>query len=292
MANKKRITCTGNRHDEKNIGMNRAKWFSTTQHLFATVCLSAALIGAMPADAAKAAPASKDRFRFCRGIDDGCTQPGKGYTVCERLLKMFNARPKDAPLPVCELELDPAFTDFALPKWAEISVDENLRMVYDIEMFLLPPGQHLKPFSFQNPATWRGQSFEDWLYKFKERRRKGEIEPRLWQTRATLNENGPETLVAYERAPGGNIKECRERTRQGGMNIFVATQNPEQPVKQINSVSSKQTHLLIHKEKGFFVNTYGGRIWEFWIQAPMSTNPLVADLGHVTTQRCAFDLNN
>lgn len=262
------------------------------------------------------------RFRFCTGVGDGCTYPGNGYTACERFLQMLNDLLPTEPPPVCELKLPPGFTDFALPEWEEMPAAENMRLIYDMEMYLVPssvqravPPEWVQYFPYEywaklrrdwDPTTWRRVPYELWLEHYQSMMRKGEIVPRLRRTRAILNENGPENLIAYERLPGGDIGQCQRSlaaygSANGGSHVFLLTPDPLQPVRALlgHAGSHSKSILVLRQGKAYFgfTDVWVNKSQHDWFLSLHVAMPLLpAHLEpdrwrYVTTQRCAFKLN-
>ena len=251
------------------------------------------------------------RVRFC----DNCSpQPGKGYTMCERFLKALNS-PKTDPVPVCEINLPKEFKDFQQPSWQPVPVMENMRLVYDMEMFLVGPNErdyyytkwrkyfpdkHWREKRLEDPRTWRRIPYEEWLTDFQARIQKREIEPRLSSTVAELNEHGSKRLFRYERTPGGEIAECRRNVQAhqygiGGAYLFAEGTNPETPVAAIISASTLQSHLLIYRGKAVFALSTGGpNYYVMHVQmaspnAPTEIQKRNGEEIYVLVDRCGFE---
>lgn len=253
------------------------------------------------------------RFRFCAGVGDGCTQPGRGYTVCERFLQMINALPSNEPPPVCEIKLPPSITDFALPMWEDMPIAENMRLIYDMEMHRLNnagrvptewkqyyPDEHWKTWDrFSEPKAWRRVPYDIWLAHYRARMDRGEIAPRLRRVRAVLNENGPETLITYEWIPGGDAEHCHRNlgtyVANGGSHIYLITEDAEQPIREISGVSNSRRLLLTSRGKALFLFTdYITGDWFLSIDVAHPPPPPHLELDrrkYTVTQRCAFKLN-
>lgn len=258
--------------------------------------------------------AATPRFRFCKGVGDGCTYPGRGYAVCERFLKMLNTLPPAEPPPVCEIRLPPGFAEFALPEWEDMPVAENMRLIYDMEMHRLNnagrvpqewkqyyPDEHWKTWDrFSEPKAWRRVPYDIWLDHYRARMEKGEIAPRLRRTQAALNENGPETLIAYEWVPGGDAELCLKELgiyggAGGGSHIYLMTTDAEQPIREISRISNTEHLLLISRGKALFLLTEtspGDWFLSINVAHPPPPPHLEMDRrAYVATQRCAFNLN-
>lgn len=259
---------------------------------------------------------TKPRYRFCTGEADpagGCKFPGKGYTVCERLLKALNSLPADTPPPVCELKLPPGFEDIAQPNWEDMSVADNMHLVYDMEQYLIDYGQNRIPPEWQlyyphdwrwkvdnaNPETWRRVPYEIWLERFKKQMTAGEVVPRIRRTRMPLNAQGPETILAYDRLPGGDVGQCRNNlsayeVADSGSHLFVLTDDPRRPIAPGYYSMSNRIALTFHATLYPVAIYVTGPEWQLSVNAAMPPLPvhLNADRWHYTmTQRCAFNLN-
>jgi len=257
---------------------------------------------------------SQARFRFCTGVSDGCTHPGRGYAVCENFLKMLNALPPDEPPPVCEIKLPPGFAGFALPEWEDMPVVENMRLIYDMEMHRLNtpdrvppewkqyyPDEHWKTWDrFEEAKAWRRVPYDIWLAHYRARMEKGEIEPRLRRTRVALNQNGPETLLAYEWVLGGDAEYCRMGLGKynyaiGRSHIYLMTTDAERPIREISDASKPGRLLLTSQGKALFLLAeHSSYDWFLSIAVahPLPPPHLEMDRRRYTvTQRCAFKLN-
>lgn len=253
------------------------------------------------------------RFRFCKGVGDGCTHPGTGYSVCERFLKMLNSLPPKEQLPVCEIRIPPEFSEFALPEWEDMPAAESMRLVYDMEMHRLNnagrvppewkqyyPDEHWKTWDrFWEPKAWRRVPYDIWLVHYRARMDMGEIAPRLRRVRAALNENGPETLIAYEWIPGGDAESCRRNLgtyATGGSHIYLMTADAEQPIREISGVSNTELVLLSSRGKALFLFTNTSSSSGWFLSINVARPPLPVHLEpdrwrYVVGQRCAFKLN-
>lgn len=258
---------------------------------------------------------TKPRYRFCTGEADpagGCTFPGKGYTVCERLLKALNSLPADTPPPVCELKLPPGFEDIAQPKWEDMSVADNMHLVYDMEQYLIdsgdnpvsaewqryyPPGWRLK-INNTETESWRRVPYEIWLERFKKQMTAGEVAPRIRRTRASFNTHGPETVLAYDRLPGGDVEACEVTLRNyplaasGGSYVFLLTSDSKRQIVPAGQDARLLRIVLIHRGTAYLASTYVDGIHSLFAAMP----PLPAHFNedrwdYTMTQRCAFNLN-
>jgi hypothetical protein len=259
---------------------------------------------------------AKLRYRYCTGPGDsysGCSFPGKGYVVCERLLKALNSLPVDEPPPVCEIKLPKGSEDFSQPQWEDVPVADNMHMVYDMEQFLVNSDDNPIPLEWQqyypegwilkfeklDPSTWRRVPFETWLERFKKQMAAGQVAPRIRRTRAALNANGPETILAYDRFPGGDMGVCSTWLKRhplsvsGGSYLFLQTNEAERPVVPINErLGFDVRFLLLHRGTAYLAATYAGGIGALYVAMP----PLPAHLqqdrwDYVMTERCDFSPN-
>jgi uncharacterized protein len=265
------------------------------------------------------------RFRFCRDTDyNTCEQPGRGFTMCERFLKLLNSLPRNELPPVCDIKLPPGFKEFQLAKWEPIPVPENMRLIYDMEMYLVGWGvlgdyyktkwpQYFVPKDPQiymdgksdtDPETWRRVPYDIWLADYQERMRKGELEPRISRVRTTLNERGPIDLIRYEFVPGGDAAECRDNLAKiGGAtgsdgHIFILLGNSKQPIKAIGAhpASVVKSKFLLYRGLGVFISTEdsldGGFGWsmQFSVARPPS-HVIGSDDDYFSDTRCDFRLN-
>ena len=316
--------CTNNRHLVGKVSESKDRCGSYHPRLYdpkafnlywsklilAGALILSAVIGANDVEAAKG---GHSRFRYCTGIDDGCTQPGKGYTVCERFLKLLNSLPTKEPPPACELKIPPGFPEFSLPKWVEMPVAENFKLLYDMEMYLVRPGGpkgweqyypegYYKEWSHERPESWRRVPYEVWRADYQSRIDKGEIAPRLWRTQAVLNANGPETLIAYDSIPGGYLNACRQDMAKygdadSGTRIFLLTRDPKLPIKAVLGLGGSNSHNLLFLDQGKALFTGIDPSTEYWFMSihdampPLPPNLNEAPQYYVMTQRCAFKLN-
>lgn len=108
MANKKRITCTGNRHDGKHIDMSRVRLILPNQHtLFAALSFFAlSVLSPLTAHA------------------EYVITEGKGWRFCEALLKELKRYSPEKPdhCAVSMLRHLPGVTE---PKWEELDVSQH-----------------------------------------------------------------------------------------------------------------------------------------------------------------------
>ena len=262
------------------------------------------------------------RFRFCRDGDyNTCEQSGRGYTMCEHFLKLLNSLPRNEPRPVCDITLPPGYEEFQLAKWEPLPVSENMRLIYDMEMYLVGPSKsdyyqakwpQYYPDGFSGCVVTLGVGVEAcnlvpysiWLADYQERMRKGEVEPHISRTRAALNERGQENLIRYERIPNGDVAQCRDNlailhyaTGSNG-HVFILTGNSKLPIKAINGYpgSYMKGKFLLYQGHAVFVSTEdssdGGFGWSLQLHVAGLPSPITqTDGGYVVDTRCDFRLN-
>ena len=218
------------------------------------------------------------RVKWCGSGADSCQQPGRGYTMCERFRKALDAVPPSQALPVCELALPPGFEDFQRPTWTSLTVANNWRMIYDMEMYLVVPAERNYYYtrwrsnfpdaywsserSLEDPVTWRRVPFDEWLIDYQRRQNAGDVEPRLSEAQVVIN-GQRQRLVRYERQPGGQLRECLESVKteqvgEVGAFLFSATDDADAPVRPIVGTYGK-ADVLIYKGEAVFLGGNGPR---------------------------------
>jgi hypothetical protein len=190
---------------------------------------------------------------------------GKGYGVCEAYLKHLNAFPPTEPPMICEHKINPKFKDISEPKWEELDIASNMKLVYeaDIQRQLL---------WVNNPATTRFNNpkpdYETWRNAFEEKLKKEHLKPRLRRTTVTIhrypNVNIPGnpivTIIAYE--PDLNL--CQQEKANsvgyapdgGGAHMFVLGVDPASPLIPFNGIAAaNRFQILVHRGQAFFTRT-------------------------------------
>jgi hypothetical protein len=119
----------------------------------------------------------KVQYKYC-GEDHGCTFPGRGYTVCEALLRMLNLLGADAAPVTCEISTHLQFPQFRRPQWLELDVQEHLKVVYRLDLATSPHNNEGR--------MRRALDFDQWKARFTEEISSGKIEPRLLKTELRL----------------------------------------------------------------------------------------------------------
>lgn len=280
----------------------------------ATVLIAPALHAADSTQKSGTSASTKPRYRFCTGAADpagGCTFPGKGYTVCERLLKALNSLPADTPPPVCELKLPPGFEDIAQPNWEDMSVADNMHLVYDMEQYVIntyvdnpippewqqyyPNGWNLK-IEKLDPATWHRVPYEIWLERFKGQITAGEVVPRIRRAKVSFNARGSETVLAYDKFPSRNEGGCKSRLERYPKNIdeesyiFLLTNEQQRPVVPLDQGFKRI--VLLHRGTAYLASADVDGIHSLFAAMPPLPAHLKEDRWDYTmTQRCAFNLN-
>jgi uncharacterized protein YecT (DUF1311 family) len=196
---------------------------------------------------------------------------GMGYSVCEAYLKHLNAFPPDAPPMICNVRPNPKFSDITQPKWEELSVEDNLSLIYAAEL-LLPP-YYKWQYKYREPPK-PFPSYEEWKAGFDARVKAGKISPRLYRTRLALNERGPETLIGYEPEPDlceHNLHKYNSATGDGP-HIFVLNDDPEEPLKHIGVGSDLRASVLMSKGRPFFAwgASHNPKTWTLELYAVFS----------------------
>lgn len=144
----------------------------------------------------------KIAYQYC-GEKHGCTFPGRGYTVCEALLRMLNSLGAEAAPVTCEITTDPKFPQFRRPDWRELDVQEHLDLVYRLDQATSPHNDEGR--------TRRVLDFEQWKARFAEEIASGEFEPRLLKTELRLPW-GTTTVLGYDRKRC--TRDCSSADRQ------------------------------------------------------------------------------
>jgi hypothetical protein len=129
---------------------------------------------------------------------------GKGYSMCEAYAASANALPAEDPPMLCEQK---ALSQFRLPQWDALDLEDHLSLVYQASMLLPPYDQR----GVAHPPL------EDWRKDFLARVQRGELKPRLRRSRLALNERGVETLILYE----PDVTACERYKVAAGGHLFV-----------------------------------------------------------------------
>lgn len=185
---------------------------------------------------------------------------GKGWSVCESYLKFLNSTRTSEKPPICDLKLN-RVPDFQELPWEVLDVQQNLKLIHQIELILGIGRIEPKPDS----------DFERWKLQFQQRLQMQSQRPRLRRARLVLTpaemgktsspvtsskskQNGRmETLLAYDPNPaecGAGLK----KAMQGQPNIL--------------SGGSDQTSIFIFDEESKRVkgnSTYAIEIQGEWV---------------------------
>jgi hypothetical protein len=165
---------------------------------------------------------------------------GKGYAVCEAFLKNLNAFPANELPMVCTPKAHPTHPEFSTPKWEEMDVQSNLKLIHAAESQLL---------RFTRAGA-KPLSYEQWLPTFQERVKSGELKPRLSKMVLALNQLGQETLISYEPVIGECVID--EKSSEQGRYIFVLREHAEVPLLPISSMTPDHSEILLFKGKPYF----------------------------------------
>jgi hypothetical protein len=214
---------------------------------------------------------------------------GKGFTVCEMLLKNMNALSASEPPMACAVKIHPRYLKFfSLPVWEELDVQKNLKLVYSAEgkiLALTPPGTQPLPY-------------DQWLARFKVRVSKGTARPRLRKTVMALNQRGPETLISYESAVGGCERQSNN-TSEWGSYMFVMRDNGTDPLEQIEGTLSPYAGVLRANGKAYLYDAnidakYFGsvprRVWGISLRE-ISKFPTFEGR-YIALERCRFEVDH
>jgi hypothetical protein len=246
-----------------------------------TIGLFAPLVASQAAEQKLSTPSAKKappgRYRLVEG---------KGYTVCEAFLKNLNAFPASDPPMVCGPKINSAHPEFSIPKWEDMDVQSNLNLIYAAEAQMW----HL------TPVGTKPLPYAQWLVKFQQRLKSGEIRPRLRKTVLALNERGPETLISYETVADECVIEWKSVAV--GRYIFVLREKTEVPLEKISSFDPDHSDIILFKGKPYFlsasvdveyVNDDPKNIW--WLPLDRMSNFKTDGEAYLRTGICAYHVD-
>jgi hypothetical protein len=164
---------------------------------------------------------------------------GKGDALCTDYLKNLSDLHTEEPFS-CEIRLSPK-SAFHEPTWEELSVNENLQLIYQATMLLPPYTQS----DVQHP------SFEDWQKTFRGQIERKEVAPSLSRTRLALNQRGMETLIRYQ----PNRTDCERYKHNTGADMFVL--RGADKLESIDGLAGTgyPTDVIVHRGRTIFIAT-------------------------------------
>jgi hypothetical protein len=148
--------------------------------------------------------------------------PGKGYALCERLLRNMRAL---ADPPACGLKIQPQFEKyFSLPQWEELDPWADIDYLWKIDLF--------KTAGAIGQREIDKFKRNEWLEQFKKRNYEYDLEVTLKRARLDLNGDGKEDWVlAYGRRQIG----CNPWAGYGpGLQLFVLEEDGKTPALELD----------------------------------------------------------
>jgi hypothetical protein len=208
---------------------------NSKRYLAMAICLLASSVPAVsPAAEPQSSPAkSAGRYRL---------DLAKGWAACEAFLKNLNAFPASDPPMLCEQKIHPTHPEFSKPKWRDMDVQGNLRLIYDAE---------IQSARF-TPAGNKPKPFDEWVRDYQAKIKSGAVKPILRKVVLDINGNGPETLIWYQPWPDEcEINQGKGLPGRGGAYIFVQrTQGGK--VEPVVSLSDNPHDVFIYKGRPYF----------------------------------------
>jgi len=246
-------------------------------------------------------------------------EAGKGYTVCERYVRMMNAFPPDEPPMICEQKFRPDFPDFAMPKWENMDVKENLDLIMRLETWLYGRG---KIVVNNDDPIWRRRkdkpewaekpTQKEWLAEIGRRIGTGESRPRLRRIELVLADGKPEHLLAYIRDTGQCQRDLAQYggTHQSANYLFLYDASGEVDLggrpsfnadgnwnlggtpgqDKLNGLAGRE-QILLHKDRPYFLTTYPYRNDISYHLRPATPYPDHPDTAYIFQDRCIVRYN-